>query len=278
MELIKKINNNFAVARDSDGTIVIVTGRGIGFEKMPSVVKDLSKITRTYYDVDERYINLVKTIPEDTIMLANKIVDHASRKLHQKLNPNLFFTLADHIDFAIKRARQGITFHFGVTYEIKYLHPNEMQIGIEALTLINKRYQVQLPEDEASVIAMHILESENFTEEKALAVDIDVLMKEIREILAYQLNITIDQNSFHYCRFVTHVQYLLKRKKEQSEIISDNSKLYQSMIEAFPAIYQCVVGIRDYLYQTISWSISDEEMLYLMLHINRLCNNEDCNR
>lgn len=279
MELIKKINNNFAVARDSLGQIIIVSGRGIGFEKMPGELKDLNKISRTYYDVDERYIDLIQQLPEELVDLSTKIVDYASSKLQQKLNPNLFFTLADHINFAIKRFKQGVKFDFGITYEMKYLHHEEMLLGEYIVKILNKRYQIDLPEDEAAVIAMHLLEAKsNYKKNINDDLNIKNIMEEICKILSNHLNIKIDKDSFNYCRFVTHVQYLLQRRNQKSCITSDNKKLFQTMISEFPIIYQCIKDIQKYFDKELQWDISEEEMLYLMLHINRLCNNEDCNR
>ena len=48
------------------------------------------------------------------------------------------------------------------------------------------------------------------------------------------------------------------------------------MIDEFPYTYQCIKDIHQYFDEELKWNISEEEMLYLMLHINRLCNNEDC--
>lgn len=279
MELIKKINNNFAVGRDSSGQFVIVSGRGIGFEKMPCIVSDISKITRTYYDVDDRFIDLIQQIPEDLIKLTTKIVDYASSKLQQKLNPNLFFTLADHINFAIKRARKGIEFHFGITYEMRYLHADEMKIGEEVVALINKTYGVEIASDEAAVIAMHILEAKSITKKvtsKNSALDHIILG--LCEIMNRTLKITIEKDSFNFCRFVTHIQYLLQRRDEKKEITSANSKLCNAMKKEFPETYRCVMDIKIYFKEELKWDVSEEELLYLMLHINRLCNKEDCNQ
>lgn len=278
MELIKKINNNFAVARDSAGQYMIVSGKGIGFEKMPCKVSDLSKITRTYYDVDERYFNLIQQIPDDVIKQSIRIVDYASTKLNQKLNSNLFFTLADHINFAIKRARKGIKFKFGITYEMQYLHSEEMKIGEEVVKLINRLFQIELPKDEAAVIAMHILEAEQVTASNSKIEDIDEILNAICRTLTTQLGIVIHKNEFSYCRFVTHIQFLLQRRDEEKQITSDNKRIFKSMIEEFTDIYTCVLEVKEYFQEYLHWCISDEEMLYLMLHINRLCNNEDCNQ
>lgn len=278
MELIKKINNNFAVARDSAGKLIIVTGRGIGFEKMPCILKDLSKVSRTYYDVDERYFTLIQQIPEDVMKLSVKIVDYASAKLNQKLNANLIFTLADHIKFTIERAEKGIVFQYGITYEMKYLHDEEMKIGEKATTLINKIFQLDLPVDEAAIIAMHILEAEHTLIKQGTNDNFEAVMKDVFQILQKNLNISIDKNSFSYCRFVTHMQYLLQRRIEKKEISSENKKLFDATIKEFPGLYQNAMEIQRYFQKTLNWSISDEELLYLMLHVNRLLNSEDCNR
>ena len=38
MKLLKKINNNFALAEDSKGEQVIVEGRGVGFRPFPGPI------------------------------------------------------------------------------------------------------------------------------------------------------------------------------------------------------------------------------------------------
>ncbi|RRG00383.1 MAG: PRD domain-containing protein [Lactobacillus sp.] len=38
----------------------------------------------------------------------------------------------------------------------------------------------------------------------------------------------------------------------------------------FPDIYSCVEKIQQYLADTYGWSCSNEELLYLMMHVNRL--------
>ena len=61
MEVYKKINNNVALARDAKGRELVVFGKGIGFVSMPYELTDLSRIQRTFYDVNERYFDLLYT-------------------------------------------------------------------------------------------------------------------------------------------------------------------------------------------------------------------------
>lgn len=52
MKVIKNINNNISLCLDSRNNEVVAFGKGIGFTKPPYDVP-LSKIDRTFYDVDE---------------------------------------------------------------------------------------------------------------------------------------------------------------------------------------------------------------------------------
>ena len=88
-------------------------------------------------------------------------------------------------------------------------------------------------------------------------------------------DIHLDRKSFSYYRFATHVKYLLERKMENKTISTDNRVMMDQMVEQFPQAYRCVLVMKQYLKETMQWEISEEEQLYLMLHINRM--KEDCN-
>jgi beta-glucoside operon transcriptional antiterminator len=278
MYLIKKINNNFAIARDSVGKVIIVSGRGIGFEKMPCELKDLARIDRTYYDVDNRFVTQIQNIPDQVINLTTKAVAYASTQLNRELNPNLFFTLADHINFVIDRAKSGIHFNYGITYEVRYLHLKEMEIAESILVQINKLYQLDLSIDEAAIIALHILEAEKLTPSVEIGHELQRILLDIGAILTRLLRIELDDKGFNYYRFVSHIQYLMDRRESKTAIVSANQKIFDSLTKEFPDTYQCVLEIKEYFIRELNWTISDEELLYLMLHINRLCSKEDCNQ
>lgn len=72
MKVIKNINNNCALCVDNAGKELVAFGKGIGFTKPPYEI-DLSLIRKTYYEVDESYINLIKEIPKEILMIAEKL-------------------------------------------------------------------------------------------------------------------------------------------------------------------------------------------------------------
>lgn len=73
MQVINKLNNNFAICIDGEGKELIAVGKGIGFPKTPYEVEDLNLITRTFYDIDPKYIELFKDIPEKWFILQRNL-------------------------------------------------------------------------------------------------------------------------------------------------------------------------------------------------------------
>lgn len=278
MKVIKKINNNVAVCLDNDGHELIAFGKGIGFPKTPYELTDLSKIWRTYYGINPSYLGLLNDIPEEVFKLSIKIVDFAKMKIENQINSNIIFTLADHINFAIERYKKGLDLKMPFVYDIQHLYEKEMQIGELAVELINKEMDLRLSKDEAVSIALHFINAENMQRNANDEQDEKKIINDITELIEKDFEMSVDRESFNYSRFVTHLQYLMKRKETNTSITSTNQKLFDSMKKEFADTYRCVIHIQGYLKNQLNWNPSNEELLYLMLHINRLCSREDCNR
>lgn len=137
MKLLKKINNNYAIARDSAGELVIVEGKGIGFMKMPAELEDLSAISRTYYNMTKQDEELIKAIPESIMAVSEKIVDYISDSIGDRFNHNLVFILADHIQFCIERMEKKIDLKMPIYYDIAYIYPTECKAADYALKIIS---------------------------------------------------------------------------------------------------------------------------------------------
>lgn len=119
MQVINKLNNNFAICIDGEGKELIAVGKGIGFPKTPYEVEDLNLITRTFYDIDPKYIELFKDIPEKVVHFTAKLVEIAKNELGYEMNPNLVVTMSDHIHFSIQRAQKNIDVQMPLIYEVE---------------------------------------------------------------------------------------------------------------------------------------------------------------
>ena len=268
MRVIKNINNNVAVCVDSSGKELIAFGKGIGYRKPPYDI-DISQIHRTYYNLDSKYVSILENINDEIIQLAIDIREYTESKNILTSN-KLVVSLADHISYAIERVQQGITFSLPIANDVLKMFPEEIEIGKYALELIEERLNQKMPEDEAIYIAIDILNSELETNKKWSSEG--QLVEQIVEIVSEMMNIQIDKKSFFYSRFVSHLYYLLERTDQES--LPDREVLLNSIRYTNPREYECALAVKELIDEAHSRSISDDEILYLTLHISRLYGRE----
>lgn len=276
MRVVKNINNNISLCLDSRNNEVVAFGKGIGFMKPPYDVP-LSKIDRTFYDVSEEQIGLLNRIPEEVLETAAAIVDLANETSGHQFRENVVFTLADHIDFCIQRQKEHIHFKLPLFYEVRQLYPEEAKIGQKALQIIRQRLGVELPREEGAAIALHFVNYQA-QEVQGDTVDYGAIIDEATRTVEEELHVSIDKDGFNYYRFVTHMHYMMKRTQNDQMIVSQNQDIFESLCQEFPDIYRCACKIGADMEKTLHQKLTDEEMLYLMLHINRLCAREDCDQ
>lgn len=211
MKIIRKINNNAAVAQDRKGREMVVLGRGVGFGTMPYELTDLSRIYRTFYDVDPRYFDALAELPQDVVLASADIVEQAEIALDGELNPNLTFTLADHIAFAIQREKKGIALAMPLVYDVKRLYPKESELGIRALEIVRLRTGTSLPDAEGVSIALHLINAELEGSNMHTMLTAFNVLEELTAIVEQRLGIKLCREGYNYARFAMHLQFLVQR-------------------------------------------------------------------
>lgn len=271
MKIIKKINNNVALALDGNGNEMVVFGKGVGFPEMPYILEDMSRIQRTFYGVNPKYQTLAMELPEEYLLVSGEIVEQAQMELDCQLNPNLPFTLADHLNFAAERLKQGLEIQTPLAYDVEHLYPKETRLGKMALDKMEKRMGVRLPDSEIISIAMHLINAETEVGDMHSTLLMTQIVTDTIQIVQDEMGVELVKEGFNYFRFVSHIRYLAQRMMQNKQIDSENTEIYESARLNYPQSYRCAEHIRDYFKKKWNWKCSDEEMLYLMMHINRVC-------
>ena len=143
MKVKKVFNNNILCAVDEEGNEVIVTGKGLGFQKHTGETLDKRKLRE-----------LVEQIPMEDLQLTEQLIADIKRSITQPLNESLLITLTDHISFAMQRKQQGIAFTNPLAGSIMCYYPAEYQMGRRCLETIRQKTGIALNDDEASFIAL----------------------------------------------------------------------------------------------------------------------------
>lgn len=276
MLTVKKVLNSSVVLADKDGSEMIVLGKGIGFSRKKEELLDEDDIDKIFIPLNEsknEYIlELIDDIPLDFFELTKKIVALAEERLNTKLNNNVFLTLTDHLHFALDRYQKGINIANRLYWEIKNYYPKEYAVSIQAVEMLNQHFDITLPQEEAANIAFHLINAQSeddSTDSLASAKMIGGIVNMVR----YSIQTEVDENSVHYLRFITHVKYFVERFYT-GKLMDDEggSELYKQMWTLYPSSMEIGIKVQDYLTKMYGKTISEEEVVYLGVHINRLMN------
>ncbi|WP_039312233.1 BglG family transcription antiterminator LicT [Clostridium baratii] len=274
MRIEKILNNNVVTSINDNNEEIIVMGRGIAFKKRVKdiiVEKNIEKIfTLSNPNINNKFIELISSIPLEYTVISEKIIGHAKEKTGKKFNESIYISLTDHIYNAIERHRQGIVVTNGLSWETKRLYSEEYELGLEALEIIRKEFDIYLAEDEAAFIALHFVNA-NLNEEMPMLIEITKLIQEILNIVKYNFNIEFDLESLAYYRFITHLKFFAQRFLNNKINESDEENdLFYIIKDKYNEAYKCVMKIQKFILEKYKYGLSQEEMLYLIIHIQKL--------
>ena len=274
MLILKKINNNVALACSDAGDEVVVFGKGVGFPSMPYELEDTSVIEKTFVSDGGNSSDALISVSDEVLRASSDIADLAKANLGCQMAAKLPFVMADHIQFAVERTRDGIEIENPLAHEVARVYQREHELGIQGLAIIQEYTGILLPEVEAASLALHMVNSELGTSTPARNMDellqTASILEGIVEVVERQVGFELDRTCYAYVRFITHTRYLIRRLMKDKPMDSANLSLFQQAARDFPDTYKLALAINQYLERTHNWSCSDEEMLYLMMHLNQL--------
>ncbi len=275
MKILKTINNNIVSAYDNDGKEVIIMGRGIGFKAKSGAEISESEIEKVFImdsqNETDKLKELLKSLPIAHIKLTDDVIAYAKKILGKKLNQNIYITLTDHLNFAIERFKQGLTFQNALFLEVRRFYSQEFTVGLYALELMQKELGLSLPVDEAASVALHIVNAEYDTS-LGETIKTTQLIEAILEIVKRQLKIDFDEHNIYYERFITHLKYLAYFIQRRESPTSNDEDFISMILRLYPKETECAKRICGYILDQYNYTVSDEEMAYLTIHIRRIAN------
>lgn len=279
MRIAKVLNNNVITVIDDQHKESVIMGRGIAFKKQPGDEIEEERIEKIFTlenrEVSQKLMTLLSDIPMEYMDISDEIIQYAQGVLGGKLHDSIYISLTDHIHFAIERYRLGMEIKNALLWEIKRMYRKEYAIGVKALGIITDKLGVTLPEDEGGFIALHLVNSQLNVEMRD-TVTMTNIVKDIINIVRRSFVIDLDEESLSYYRFLTHLKFFAQRilsGTPSNNKETDNS-LHDMVKQQYSSSYACAEKIKDYAQKIYGRSLSNEEMLYLTIHIERVVKSE----
>ena len=275
MRITRVFNNNVVLATDERGRELVLSGRGLGFKAAAGQEVDASRVEKTFVaggsTSAERLAAFVDEIPLADIEVAEEILRGARETLGTHITDAVLVPLADHVSFALRRAREGVAeIEYPLRWEVEHLYPAEAAFGREALRIIERRRGVRLPDLEAVPLALHFVNAQFGSSDLGTTLRMTEVLTETLGIVRAEFGIDIDEDSVPVARFVTHLRYLFYRQQQGTRFADVGAPLVQAVRAAHPREYDCGVRVAELLTTRFAWDVGGEEVLYLALHVARL--------
>lgn len=271
---INKILNNNAIEILENGTEIIIIGNGVGFNHK---VNDYITMKENYklYTLQNNLLKiqfkaLLNEIPFKCIELIQEIIDMAKTDLNRNFNQGLLVSLSDHINFVSKNYLKGYGSYSLVSEEIKRFYHEEYEVGLKALDLINRYYQINLNKKEASAIAFHLINAE-FNNNVSKTTSILKSIDDILNIIEANFGLELPEDSLYYSRLVIHLKFFMQRViKGESDDENFEKLIISAKSDINKKIGITLDSIERYLNEEFDYVLSEAERFYLLVHISRI--------
>lgn len=274
MVIQRILTNNVLIVVNGNNKEQIVCGKGIGYKKKIGDKIDPNMVERVFIlargEMSQQLEELLNDIPIEYIEVANQIIEMAKIDLGKKLNDSLLISLSDHLYSSIDRFLDGVNISNGLIWDIKQFYELEFEIGLKALDLIEAQFKLRLPEAEAAYIALHLVNAEMDDSSMEEVYNITKVIQDITNIVKYYFSIEFDIKSAYYYRFITHLKFFARRLFEKNQYQEEDDLDFLEVVKVkYETAYKCVCKIGMFLEKKYQYQLTDEEKLYLSIHIQR---------
>lgn len=274
MRIAKILNNNAVIVVNAQQREEVVMGSGLAYKKRPGETLDATRIEKVFClqsdELTSRLGELLRQIPLEVMIACDRIIAQAAQQLGE-LHESIYLTLTDHCHCAIKRHRQGLSLKNALLWDIARFYPREFATGQEACAIIAHRLNIQLPEDEAGFIALHLVTAQ-FNRAMPEVMEMTRVMQEILVLVEKQLQLTYIKDSLSYQRFVTHLKFFAQRMRSRTAEPGRGDTLCNTIKVNYVTAWRCTEEIASMLQQKYRYEMKKDEMMYLTIHIERIRN------
>lgn len=276
LKISKVLNNNAVLSRNEKRKEVILLGSGIAYQKKIGDEIDKKRVERTFTQDNFEMLNslqqILSDIPYEIVDIADKIISNAKVELGKDYSDNIYISLPEHLEFMIERYKKGLIINNKLLIEIKQMYKEIFSYSLRCLDYINDFFEINLPEDEAANIALHLINAENDSDFDE-TIQMIKLVKDVLEIVEKEMDTSLDEDSLYFYRLVTHLKFFYFRINNMEDSINDDFELLKLVKKRYKESYYCARKVKTYIEKEHNYSISENDLLYITIHIQKASNN-----
>lgn len=270
----KVLNHNTVIGiHIEDGQEYLMIGKGIGFGKKVAE-RIVAGPEVTLYSLQKstdrgNARELAKSISPECLEIAGQILDAAEQEFG-KIDRNILFPMADHIEYAMKRIQSNEQISNPLTEDIRALFHMEYKVASKIIPILMERKGIRMEDDEVGYIALHIhsaIEDEKVSQAMQMAQAVRECISQIEQ----EIGRPIDVMSLAYNRLMNHIRYMAARAMK-GEKLKVNMNDYMGV--KFPNAFRIAKKVCKRVERSLKCELNEVEIGYLAMHIERVADEE----
>ncbi|MDK6204589.1 PRD domain-containing protein [Lactobacillus jensenii] len=280
--LVQVLNNNVGLASKEDNSQVVIMGKGLTFQKKKGDTIKASAVQKVFKLHEENpsdLTSLLSTIPLDFLTVSYSLIDEAQEKYDYSVEPYIYTTLTTYLYESAKRLTNGKLIE---TYlpDLEKDYPLPYEIAGYVLDGFATRLNINFPKQEQKSVALHFLNArtdihtQNQVQRKAVNKNKQILAIVENELNNHQIYRNRD-NANDYERLLVHLKYFINRinQKPVPKVLSET--IIKEIIKDYPQTFAIVQKINEQIKQKMGLEFTNDEQVYLTIHIQRLIREEE---
>ena len=267
-------HNSFMGIESKNNQECLIMGKGVAFGKKVGQTVSVTGDARVYSlkELTDRgeAREIIKSVSPLCLELANEVLDQAEEEFG-KVDRSILFTMADHLDFAVRRIQNGEQISNPLTDDIRIMFYKEYKVAGCIRDLLKEKLGIRIDEHEIGYIALHVhaaIVDENVSQ----AMEIARTVRECICMVEEETGKSIDVMSLSYNRLMNHVRYMVARAIHGEKL---KMSLNDYMSVKFPGPYMTAEKICRKMEKSLKLPIPDIEIGYLAMHLERMMDREE---
>ena len=267
-------HNSFMGIESKNNQECLIMGKGVAFGKKVGQTVSVTGDARVYSlkELTDRgeAKEIIKSVSPLCLELANEVLNQAEKEFG-KVDRSILFTMADHLDFAVRRIQNGEQISNPLTDDIRIMFYKEYKVAGCIRDLLKEKLGIRIDEHEIGYIALHVhaaIVDENVSQ----AMEIARTVRECICMVEEETGKSIDVMSLSYNRLMNHVRYMVARAIHGEKL---KMSLNDYMSVKFPGPYMTAEKICRKMEKSLKLPIPEIEIGYLAMHLERLMDREE---
>lgn len=267
-------HNSFMGIESKNDQECLIMGKGVAFGKKVGQTVSVTADSRVYSlkELTDRgeAREIIKSVSPLCLELANEVLDQAEEEFG-KVDRSILFTMADHLDFAVRRIQNGEQISNPLTDDIRIMFYKEYKVAGCIRDLLKEKLGIRIDEHEIGYIALHV-HAAIMDENVSQAMEIARTVRECICMVEEETGKSIDVMSLSYNRLMNHVRYMVARAIHGEKL---KMSLNDYMSVKFPGPYMTAEKICRKMEKSLKLPIPDIEIGYLAMHLERMMDREE---